>query len=138
MKKQQGSKVIIFLLAMVMVFSVGMTGCGGPENLAQYVSENEDVYNMIQEQKEQSESVGMMKADITVEGNALSYIYTYKETYPADQVSYLKESLDGYEDTIEGGFEMIKETLEDESGLDITVKVIYNNGDGKEITSFEI
>lgn len=138
MKKRQGKKAMIFLLALAMVFSIGLTGCGEPDSLAQYVSENDDVYNMIQEQKEQSESIGMMKTDITVEGNTLTYIYTYDETYPADQVPYLKESLDEYEDTIEGGFELIKDTLEDESGLDITVKVIYNNGDGKEITSFEI
>lgn len=138
METRKRKKHSAFLLALVITLSVGLTGCGGPENLAQYVSENEDVYNMIQEQKEQSENVGMMETDISVEGNTLSYIYTYKETYPANQTSQIKTSLEAYEDTLESGFEPIKDTLEEGSGLDVTVKIIYNNGDGSEIVSFEI
>lgn len=130
MKKNSKTVLIALILSLVLSMSVVLTGCGA--------STLEEFVNSDSETKQSLEELNTNGLAVEVKGNTLTYTYTYEQTFDSSVVSALKGSIESTLDESSASFTSMADTLEKESKIEeVTVKVIYLNGDGSEIFSKE-
>lgn len=101
-----------------------------------YFSEHPDVLDEIKKSFNEDEDYsGVAELDVTAEGNTLSYIYTFKETYPEENLEAfradLKESMEG---EIADDMSQRVPLMEKEFGVKgLKIYMEYRNGDGSVI-----
>lgn len=104
--------------------------------LESYFNEHPDELEEMEKNINDDESISqMVDVALKVEGNTLSYIYTFKETYTKEQIDSfkpdLKESMEG--EVTEDMQGRIK-TIEEAFGVKgVKIYMEYRNGDGSEI-----
>lgn len=124
-------KLLMLLLCCVLVVMT-MTSCGSPSTLEEYIADNPDAETSIDSI---ADSAGM---EIDITDNTITYTYKYETTYSDNQVDYMKGAMDSALDNMSSTFESLCTQLEDETGLsDISIKVVYQNGDDSVITEKE-
>ena len=76
--------------------------------------------------------------DIDVKDNAMTVTYKYDETYSKDQVKAIKKEMEKLVPDMAGDLEDSISDIKEESGIeDITMTIVFLNGDGSEIYSKE-
>ena len=81
----------------------------------------------------------VMDVDMTITGNRISQIMTYKQTFPAEAVDAMKSSLEGQAANLKAQVSTQIKAMEKETGISgITWFFDYRNGDGKSIFSMEV
>lgn len=121
MKKK--TLILSLVLALLMAMSMMLASCGGgPANLEEYVSDNEE----IAEQIEAYETSGMT---VDVTENTLTYTYKYDQTFDESTAELMSTELEKAMDSMGSTFESVRDTLIEETGFsDITVKIVYTDG----------
>lgn len=121
------------LLILMMAFTLVFTGCSStPETLEEYISSDAEVQEEIDAL---AESSGM---EISVEGNTLTYVYSYDQTFDEAMIEQMAAQFESTMESMASTFEGIATTLEEETGIeDITVKVLYQDSAEAEIYSVE-
>lgn len=113
-------------LAMVAVLALTLAGCGS-KTLESVIEEDSTV-------KSQIEAMSTQGLDVSVEGNAVVYTYQYDNTFDKEVVEAMKPEIEKAMSSTDSIFESMITTLESETEIDgISVKVVYNNGDGSTI-----
>lgn len=131
MKKSSKAIITALILSLVLSMSVVLTGCGGPSTLEEFV--NSDA-----EAKQSLEELNTNDLAVEVKENTIIYTYTYEQTFDSSVVSALSGTIESTLDDSSASFISMADTLEKESGIEeVTVKIIYLNGDGSEIFSKE-
>lgn len=119
--------VVVMIIALISSFA----GCTKkPSTLEEYVNSNEKAKETIEAFS--SPESGL---EIKIEENTLIYEFKYDVVFSDEEVALISAEL---EEAIESmpGYGTLKSSLMDETGIDgIIVKLIYLNGDGKEIYS---
>lgn len=130
MKKSSKTVVTALILSLILSMSVVLTGCGA-SNLEEYVNSNNEA-------KQALESMKTDALNVEVKENTIIYTYTYEQTFDSSVVEALSGSIESTLDESSSSFTSMADTLEKESKIEeVTVKVIYLNGDGSEIFSKE-
>ena len=130
MKKSSKTVLTALLLTLVLSMSVVLTGCG-TSTLEEYVNSNKEA-------KQSLEAMSTGGLNVEVKDNTIIYTYTYEQTFDSSVVSALSGTIESTLDDSSASFISMADTLEKESGIEeVTVKIIYLNGDGSEIFSKE-
>lgn len=133
--------VTLALVAVAMVAALALVvGCGSSSSktLESYFKANQSEWNSaVQQIKESGGDV--LDVDMSVSGNKISQIMTYKQTFPAEAVSTIKASLEGQVDQLKSTVKTQIQAMEKQVGISgITWFFDYRNGDGKSIFSMEV
>jgi len=90
--------------------------------------------------KQIKESGGdVLDVEMSVKGNQISQIMTYKQQYNADQVAQMKASFEDQKASLEDSIAPQIKSIEQGSGVSgVTWYFAYLNADGSEIFSFEL
>ena len=146
-------KITLIRLALVMALmlsvSAFMCSCGGgsesesadePEGsgeltLEEYFEENpqdlQDIIDGAKNDEDMQEALEYMDFDVYAEGNTLYYDYQFKETFDEDKAAQAAEALADSMDENEAIMVSKIDPIETGFGVkDITVHMIYRNGDG--------
>ena len=127
MKKFLSATLVISLLLSMMVL---FTACGEPATLEEYMNKDGEVQQSIESMGESS------NMDISVEGNTITYTYKYAQTYDSSVIPSMAKTMESTMNNMSSTFEKVAENLEEQTEIDdITVRVVYLNGDGTEIYS---
>jgi len=131
MKKMSKSLLTALVLSLILSLSVVLTGCGGPATLEEYISSNEEA-------KQSLESMNTGGLNVEVKENTIIYTYQYEQTFDESVVNALSGQIESTLDSSSSSFTSMADTLEQESGVEeVSVKIIYLNGDGSEIFTKE-
>lgn len=123
---------LIMVIAVVAASSVILTGCGGPATLEEFIDSDENAKTELQTIEKSLGEGG----SFTVEGNDITMIYKYSQTFDAQYLPAMKTQIENAMNSMSSTFENMVTQLEEESKLEgITMTVIYQNGDGTEIFS---
>ena len=130
MKKSSKTVLTALILSLILSMSVVLTGCG-TSTLEEYVNSNKEA-------KQSLEAMSTGGLNVEVKDNTIIYTYTYEQTFDPSVVSALSGTIESTLDDSSASFTSMADTLEKESGIEeVTVKIIYLNGDGSEIFSKE-
>lgn len=136
------SRITTLALVAVAMFAalVLAVGCGSSSSktLEGYFKEHSSEWNSaVQQIKESGGDV--LDVDMSVSGNKISQIMTYKQTYSQDAVDVIKASLEGQAETLKSTVKTQIQSMEKEAGVSgISWLFEYRNGDGKSIFSMEV
>lgn len=136
------SRITTLALVAVAMFAalVLAVGCGSSSSktLESYFKEHSSEWNSaVQQIKESGGDV--LDVEMSVSGNKISQIMTYKQTYSQDAVDVIKASLEGQAETLKSTVKTQIQSMEKESGVSgISWLFEYRNGDGKSIYSMEV
>ena len=113
-------------------------GCGSSKTLESYFKANATEWNDAVSQIKASGG-DILDVDMSVSGNKISQIMTYKQTFPAEAVDAMKSSLEGQAANLKAQVSTQLKAMEKETGISgITWFFDYRNGDGKSIFSMEV
>ena len=113
-------------------------GCGSSKTLESYFKANSTEWNDAVSQIKASGG-DILDVDMSVSGNKISQIMTYKQTFPAEAVDAMKSSLEGQAANLKAQVSTQIKAMEKETGISgITWFFDYRNGDGKSIFSMEV
>ncbi len=130
LKKSIVSKIAALSLAIVMMFT--FTACGGAENLEEFVDNNPEI---MEEVEEAVEGTGMT---VEFEGNKVIYTYAFTETLTEEQVELMAEQFESSIGSMESTFTGIIADLEEDSKIDgISIVITYEDAAGTEIYTHE-
>lgn len=119
------SKAIIsgIILSLLLAMSLLLAGCGGgPANLEEYVSSNEELAQEI-------ESYSTSGMNIDISENTLTYTYKYDQTFDDATSALMTTELEKAMSSMGSTFESVRDTLIEETGFsDIVVKIVYTDG----------
>lgn len=119
------SKTIIsgIVLSLLLAMSLLLAGCGGgPANLEEYVSSNEELAQEI-------ESYSTSGMNIDISENTLTYTYKYDQTFDDATSALMTTELEKAMSSMGSTFESVRDTLIEETGFsDIVVKIVYTDG----------
>lgn len=122
--RKRTTKITItgILLSLLLAMSLLLAGCGGPANLQEYISSDEELAQEIE-----SYSSSGMTIDVTE--NTLTYTYKYDQTFDESTAAAVGTELEKAMASMGSTFESVKQTLVDETGFeDIVVKIVYTDG----------
>lgn len=123
--KKRSTRILLtsLILSLLLAMSMLLAGCGGgPANLEEYISSNEELAQEIE-----SYSTSGMTIDVT--GNTLTYTYKYEQTFDDATASLMTSSLADAMSSMDSTFESVRDTLIEETGFsDIVVKIVYTDG----------
>lgn len=123
--KKKSSRVLLtsLILSLLLAMSIILSGCGGgPANLEEYISSNEELAQEIE-----SYSTAGMTIDITE--NTLTYTYKYSQVFDEATAPLVTSSLADAMSSMDSTFESVRDTLIEETGFsDIVVKIVYTDG----------
>lgn len=121
-------KVVIGLL-IVMIMSLGLAGCGGPNTLEEWIHSDSSGQEML-------DNISTEELEVTVEDNTIVYTYTYATPIDSSYIDLLAKQLEDLIANSASTFTDLADILEEESGIDgISVDVVYLNSDGSLIYS---
>lgn len=122
------------ILTMILAMAVTFAGCGGGGDTKTL----EDYVNSDSEAMDQIDALQQDGMEVNIKGNTVTYTYTFPDTYEGSNVDLMKSSLEGAMKEAGSEFTKVSDTLEEESGVkEVTIKVVYLNGDGSELYSSE-
>ena len=136
------SRITTLALVAVAMFAalVLVVGCGSSstKTLESYFKSNQSEWNSaVQQIKESGGDV--LDVDMSVSGNKISQIMTFKQTYSDDQVNTIKANLEAQLDSMKASVAQQITQMEKEVGISgITWFFDYRNGDAKSILSTEV
>ncbi len=113
---------LVLAVTMIALFAVS---CGGTKTVETYLA-TEEGQAEIDKVKEMFE--GTLEVDVYANGNEMVYDYKYVTTYDDATAEILKESLTDSLDTQASTFESVVTTMEEVVDGEVTLKVIYRNG----------
>ena len=122
--KKKSSKILLtsIVLSLLLAMSLLLSGCGGsPANLEEYVNSNEELAQEIE-----SYSTSGMTVDIVE--NELIYTYKYDQTFDEATAELMSSELEKAMSSMGSTFESVRDTLSEETGFDVVVKVVYTDG----------
>lgn len=121
------------LICGALAVSILMTACSsGPTNLETMIGQNESAKTAIEAQCKDGQTV-------EVKENCLVYTYKFDSTYKSGDLKKVKADITKELESSRLEFQKAAAALQESSGIEkINVKIIYLNGDGKEIYSEEI
>ncbi len=114
---------LVLAVTMIALFAVS---CGGTKTVETYLATEEGQAD-IDKVKEMFE--GTLEVDVYANGNEMVYDYKYVTTYDDATAEILKESLTDSLDTQASTFESVVTTMEEVVDGEVTLTVIYRNGD---------
>ena len=121
-------RIAIVVLLMVVCAALILGGCGkdkAPETLEEYVATAEGGQDILKNTMADDPN-----AEVTIEGNTMVFTYTVED----EEIT--AEALEGGLDSLGDAFAGIIKDLETKTELEnISVKVVYVDGSGEEITS---
>lgn len=123
-KKQILKRVAAAMMAFVMVFT--LVACG-TKTLEQMMNDDPKV-------KEQIDSMAVGGLDVEINENQIVYTYTYDQTFNKESVDAIKPEIEKLMSNTDSIYDNLIEQIESETKIDdVTVKIVYNNGDGSVI-----
>lgn len=124
--------VKIVISALILALMLAFAGCGGPSTIQEYIESSDEAQQQISDTEKSS------GCDIDVKDNAMTVTYKYDETYSKDQVKAIKKEMEKLVPDMAGDLEDSISDIKEESGIeDITMTIVFLNGDGSEIYSKE-
>ena len=127
--------LVVVAMCAALVLAVG---CGGSKTLESYFKANSSEWNSAVAQIKESGG-DVLDVDMSVSGNKISQIMTYKQTFPPEAVEIMKSSLEGQAENLKAQVSTQIKAMEKETGISgITWFFDYRNGDGKSIFSMEV
>lgn len=129
--------LVAVAMCAALVLAVGC-GSGSSKTLESYFKANSSEWNSAVAQIKESGG-DILDVDMSVSGNKISQIMTYKQTFPAEAVEVMKSSLEGKAANLKAQVSTQIKAMEKETGISgITWFFDYRNGDGKSIFSMEV
>lgn len=129
--------LVVVAMCAALVLAVGC-GSGSTKTLESYFKSNQSEWNTAVDQIKASGG-DILDVDMSVSGNKISQIMTYKQTFPEDAVAVMKSSLEGQAENLKSTVATQIAAMEKETGISgITWYFDYRNGDGKSIFSMEV
>ena len=126
MKKIMGLVKRAGIAMLVLALVCNISSCGS-KTLEDIVKEDENV-------NEQIESMAVGGRDAAINGNQVIYTYTYDQTFDEDSLKAIKPEIEKIMSSTDKIYEsMIKQIKEATDLEEVTIKVVYNNGDGNPI-----
>lgn len=138
MKTKQRS-VVSMMLAAVMLLAgvVALSGCGKSATLEEFMNTNDDAKKIVKTM-ESTMNTSMTTGKVETKDNTISVTLKYKSTFSNAQLPTMKKSLASSFGKENSAFKNFREQLKKESKIDgIVLKLVVQNGDGKEIYSTE-
>ncbi|MDO5117977.1 MAG: DUF4854 domain-containing protein [Eggerthellaceae bacterium] len=133
--------VTLALVAVAMVAALALVvGCGSSSSktLESYFKANQSEWNSAVAQIKESGG-DTLDVDMSVTGNKISQIMTYKQTFSDEAVATIKSNIEAQADTLKSTIKSQIKAMEKEVGISgITWFFDYRNGDGKSIYSMEV
>lgn len=124
--------VKIVISALILALMLAFAGCGGPSTIQEYVESSEDAQQEIADTEKSS------GCDIDIKDNTMTITYKYDDTYSSDQVKAIKKEMEKMVPDMVDELDDSMDELKEESGIDdISMKMVFLNGDGSEIYSKE-
>lgn len=124
--------VKIVISTLILALMLAFAGCGSPSTIQEYIESNDEAQQQIEDTEKSS------GCDIDIKGNAITVTYTYDETYSKDEVKTIKKQMEKLVPDIADSLEDSISDIKEESGIeDITMTIVFLNGDGSEIYSKE-
>lgn len=120
-------KILALVLALGMI-TVFAASCGGTKTVETYFNSEEGKAEI---EKVQEMFEGTLDVKVYAEGNEMYYDYAYTTTYDDATVEVLKETLAESLDTQASTFTSVVDAMEKEVDGEVTLTVIYRNGDDK-------
>ena len=138
MKKRS---VIAVVLSIVLLFAFTACGSSEPTTLESYFDDNPAEKEQLVEAIAGTDGKGVVDISADISGNVFTITGTYTQTYPEEYFGAMQEAFDKqigeYTEEIAGE----KEKIGDATGInadDITIRMVYCNGDGTEIWSKDL
>lgn len=130
-KHMSKTTITSLLLSLMLAMGLILTSCGGPANLEEMVNSDEDL-------KAQIESFSTSGMTIDIKENTVIYTYKYNQVFDEAMAAEMGTQLESGIDSMSSTFNSVKQQLIDESGFDdITLKIIYTDGNDTELYSTE-
>lgn len=123
MKNLVKALALVLALGMITVFAAS---CGGTKTVETYL-ESEEGKAEIEKVQEMFE--GTLDVKVYAEGNEMYYDYAYTTEYDEATAEVLKETLAESLDTQASTFESVVDSMEEIVDGEVTLTVIYRNGD---------
>lgn len=122
--------VKIVISSLILALMLAFAGCGGPSSIQEYIESSDEAQQQIADTEKSS------GCDIDVKDNDMTITYKYDETYSKDQVKAVKKEMEKLVPDMADALEDSISDIKDESGIeDITMTIVFLNGDGSEIYS---
>ncbi len=123
------SKLVAVLFTFLLTLS--LAGCGGAQTLESYVNDNKAVQEEIQKSAISNSSYELQ---INIKENTLIYNFKYKTVLDEELAKQASDTFKANDGTLDATMKNVAKQLEEETEIEgITVKVVYLNGDGKEL-----
>lgn len=122
----------ITALLLMAATAIMFVGCGEPLTLEEYVNDNADVQEQLDDTAKNLGDGGK----VTVKENNVEIAYQYDETMKGDTLTEFTSQIKEAMDSLESKFQDVEDQLKENSGIDdATMTYVYLNGDGSEIYS---
>lgn len=132
-KKLSKGITTALLLSLALTVMMAFTACGGPSTIEEYMNENQDQAQKVEDELAAASTDGM-KVSIDYKENAMIFTLKTDETYSADEVKVIKKAFEDQVDSLASQFETTLSDLEEDSGIeDASVELTVVNGDDSEI-----
>ena len=134
--------IIVIALAASLAFVVGCSNSSGSskaatKTLETFVNDNKADWDKTVKQLKDSGG-DILDVEVTVEGNTINQIMTYKNQFTDEQVAVVKKNLDDQSSSMISQISSQIKDMEKAAGVTgITWYFEYRNGDGKTIASYE-
>ena len=126
MKKLMGlvKRAGIAMLVVAMAFNI--SSCGS-KTLEDIVKDDENV-------KQQIESMAVGGLEAAIQDNQVIYTYTYEQTFDEASLEAIKPEIEKIMSSTDSIYGSMIEKLKEATGLEeVSIKIVYNNGDGNPI-----
>lgn len=111
---------------LVVAMVVNISSCGS-KTLEDIVKEDENV-------KQQIESMAVGGLEAAIQDNQVIYTYTYEQTFDKDSLEAIKPEIEKIMSSTDDIYESVIEKLKEATGIEeVSIKIVYNNGDGNPI-----
>ena len=134
--------IIVIALAASLAFVVGCSNSSGSskaatKTLETFVNDNKADWDKTVKQLKDSGG-DILDVEVTVEGNTINQIMTYKNQFTDEQVAVVKKNLDDQSSSMISQISSQIKDMEKAAGVTgITWYFEYRNGDGKTIASYQ-
>lgn len=128
-KRNKGLVAAVLMLVMICTFA--LTSCGTPNNLEQYVKNDEELAKEL-------EAYCVPNMSVEISDNTITYTYQYEETFIDETVKLLSKELKNTLKTVSPTYVAVKDKLIEETGFeDIVLVITYTDGAGTVLRSQE-
>ncbi len=131
MRKNTTKMRVLGLLLVVIMAMFALVGCGGEPTLEDYMNDNPDVMEILQD------SVAGSPMTVDVKENTIYYVYTYDETYDSASIEIMASYFESAEGDMQTEYENLVSVMEKESGVEgIGLELRYEDAEHTEIYTY--